>query len=181
MDVDTPPRPSFPPSATATSNPFHFAPPPPATERTLPDGHLDFDTAQFDPKDAFGLSEAEVELDQSVVGDDSMLDGEQEEQATSSALSVIAGGDSRRRRGGGASAGSSRRERSSERRRGSKGEDGDEQETDGRGAMLGGRRMQGSEFSFQVHHHHAGEGQGGAATPLPERWLNSNTPYVLLG
>ena len=54
-----------------------------------------------------------------------------------------------------------------------------------------GKRAAGGEFSFQVHHHHAPSsspsnsqlsgqdyGQVGSA---PERWLQSNTPYVLLG
>lgn len=173
MDVDTPPRPSFPPSATATTNPFHFAAPPPASEETLPDGHLAFDSSNFDPKDAFGLSGADAEQE---AGDESMLDGEKEEEATSSALSVIGAGESRRRKGGAGAGAASRRDRSPERRRRATGEDEDQ---DGEGIVLGGRRIQGSEFSFQVHHHHAGE--GGAATPLPERWLNSNTPYTLLG
>lgn len=175
MDVDTPPRPSFPPSATATTNPFHFAAPPPAAEEILPDGHLTFDSSNFDPKDAFGLSGAEVDAEQEA-GDESMLDGEKEEHATSSALSVIGAGDSRRRKGGVGAGAASRRDRSPERRRKTTVDD---EDRDGEGAVLGGRRMQGSEFSFQVHHHHAGD--GGTATPLPERWLNSNTPYVLLG
>lgn len=175
MDVDTPPRPSFPPSATATTNPFHFAAPPPTSEDTLPDGHLDFDSSSFDPKDAFGLNGVEVDAEQEA-GDQSMLNGETEEEATSSALSVIGGGESRRRKGGAGAGAASRRDRSPERRRRTSGGDEDEE---GDGVILGGRKMKGSEFSFQVHHHHAGE--GGAATPLPERWLNSNTPYVLLG
>jgi len=175
MDVDTPPRPSFPPSATATTNPFHFANPPPASEETLPDGHLAFDSSNFDPKDAFGLSGAEVDAEQEA-GDESMLYGEKEEEATSSALSLIGGGDSRRRKGVAGAGGASRRDRSPERRRRPAGE---EEEQEGEGIVLGGRRLKGSEFSFQVHHHHAGE--GGAATPLPERWLNSSTPYTLLG
>lgn len=42
-----------------------------------------------------------------------------------------------------------------------------------------------SEFSFQVHHHHASPPtsyNGLSNTPhTPEKWLQSNTPYVLLG
>ncbi|GAA5959931.1 hypothetical protein JCM3765_000646 [Sporobolomyces pararoseus] len=48
-----------------------------------------------------------------------------------------------------------------------------------------GNKGGGSEFSFQVHHHHAPPptSHGGPSnTPhTPERWLQSNTPYVLLG
>ncbi|GAA5928447.1 Brr6/Brl1 family protein [Sporobolomyces koalae] len=46
-----------------------------------------------------------------------------------------------------------------------------------------GKRAAGGEFSFQVHHHHAplGSNAGGPGSGNPERWLQSNTPYVLLG
>lgn len=175
MDVDTPPRPSFPASAIATSNPFHFAPPSLATEEAMPT-RLDFDTSKFDAEDAFGLNEADAEG--TTRGDESMRDAEHEDdRGRSSALSIIKG-ESRRRRGGGGVAPSSGRDRSSDARPGSKGEEREEEDED-EGMMLGGRKMKGSEFSFQVHHHHAGE--GALVGAVPERWLNSNTPYILLG
>jgi hypothetical protein len=54
-----------------------------------------------------------------------------------------------------------------------------------------GRRAGDSQFSFQVHHHHAPQGgispgvagvdAATAVQPPPERWLRKSTPYVLLG
>lgn len=103
------------------------------------------------------------------------------------------------RRGGSESTGRRRQASGSRRRRSARrgGETDDEGEggvhdDDERGdaGFLGvlkktvGRRAGDSQFSFQVHHHHA-PGMGGMQQPKPEaqpeRWMRSNTPYVLLG
>ncbi|GAA6024057.1 hypothetical protein JCM11491_001617 [Sporobolomyces phaffii] len=72
-------------------------------------------------------------------------------------------------------------------------DDNDAREREGEGFLgtlqrhIGPRGTRRGEFSFQVHHHHApgGGGAGGGVVvgpnPTPERWLQSNTPYVLLG
>lgn len=181
MDVDTPPRPtpaipSFPSTATATSNPFHFAPPP-SPPAAAPEPHLSFDPESFSPKKAFGLATKRAPL------------AAEAEEEDSKALTFLGGfhgegGEARRRRG-------SRRERSPERRHARALEE-EEEEEDDVGGMMGelgvggaggmGRRLGSSEFSFQVHHHHGTSGSEGApgAAP-PERWLNRSTPYVLLG
>jgi hypothetical protein len=81
-------------------------------------------------------------------------------------------------------------------------EEGEEEEGEGEGGFLGtlqktlgknggGRGRGRGEFSFQVHHHHAPSssasigGNGSSSTTNlshnSARWLQSNTPYVLLG
>ncbi|GAA5916690.1 hypothetical protein JCM6882_002268 [Rhodosporidiobolus microsporus] len=207
MDVDTPPRPStnFPPSATATSNPYGFGgadqpPPPPAAAHPL-----SFDAAAFKPEQAFGLEDA-VETNEVSMADEAeelvREIREEEDGGAGKALALRAGGG-----------GARRRKASSSSRRGGKGRsagtdddtasegdgDGDGGEG-GEGGFLGvlkskvGRRAGDGQFSFQVHHHHApsyggmgspalssgpeGHAQHGAA---PEKWLKSGTPYVLLG
>lgn len=185
MDVDTPPRPSFPASATATTNPFHFAQPSDAPTSTL--HSLEFDSNKFVPEEAFGLDDSMREGDG---GDDDV-----EEEQGKGIVAVLSGGggnESRRRRGGGGKkeSGGGGRRRSVELVDDSEEEDEEEGDDRGMGLGLGGgpstnevrRRMKSSDFSFQVHHHHGPSGsEGGFAPTLPERWLNSNTPYTLLG
>lgn len=167
MDVDTPPRPTpaFPSTATATTNPFHFAPPP-SPPAAAAEPHLSFDPESFSPKKAFGLDTTRAPLPSEV------------EESTALA-SFVGGfqGETRRRRG-------SRRDRSPERRHASALEEEEEGVMGGLGAGSAeiGRRMGSSEFSFQVHHHHGALGSEGApGAAAPERWLNKSTPYVLLG
>ncbi|KAI5480483.1 nucleus export protein Brr6 [Pseudohyphozyma bogoriensis] len=166
MDVDTPPRPSqpqsdatsnpppslppFSPSATATSDPFHFSAPP--APPAIVEPHLEFDPKKFEPEKAFGLDDEE----------------EAEEGDESKAVGFV--GDATRRRRGGAVG---KKEKSPERRR-------RRSRSGSRGEM--DRRIANGEFSFQVHHHHGPSGSdAGGGMSQPEKWLNSNTPYTLLG
>ncbi|BGO94103.1 hypothetical protein NBRC10512_002874 [Rhodotorula toruloides] len=190
MDVDTPPRPStsFPPSATATSDPFHFRQPFSASEPSTSTPPLSFDAAEFHPKEALGLAgEEEVqEVSMTAADESEMLDDEKDvEGKEEKALMLRRGGSetsSRRRQ----ASGSSRRR--SAHRSGETDDEGDDAH-DGAG-FLGvlkktvGRQVGDSQFSFQVHHHHA-PGMGGMQQQQheaqPERWMRSSTPYVLLG
>lgn len=190
MDVDTPPRaspaaiPPFPPSTTTTSNPFHFAPLPPLRSAEVHEPQLSFDPEAFSPTEAFGLDrKAGV-----VSGEGEPLgEGREEEDKENDMSLTLAsgfmgeeGGEARRRR-----AGAGRRARSPERRKAR--EDKDDEDS-ALGGMMGntagtGRRVgSSSDFSFQVHHHHgASATDGGAFASAPERWLDSKTPYTLLG
>lgn len=194
MDVDTPPpatripAPTFPPDSTATSNPFHFSHTTPIEiTEILPDStKLSFNPDFFDPEEAFGLAEvsmsdAQVEIEE---------ENEEEEETQERSL-VYAGrsetksnGTEHRRRKG------IKKDRSPDGRRRNHTNDYDE---DGEGgnssamgmglpsSILGGRNPSNSEFSFQVHHHHGSSTDPNIPLVLPERWLNRNTPYVLLG
>lgn len=174
MDVDTPPRPShpladLPPAATAAPpNAFHFdEPPPPA----VPVPRLDFDAAKFEPTEAFGVEVEEPDKD----SDKSLtfVGGFRGDHA--------AGAEPRRRRNGG-SAG--RRKASSAHDDDDEEEERDEQRGGMMGMLPGGRRIPSSDFSFQVHHHHASGSQGGAEGDFAQpstKWLHGQTPYTLLG
>ena len=186
MDVDTPPRASFPASATATSNPFHFAEPSVTHGVAKPAiGILDFDANAFDAKEAFGLDETASTQDATHADADVstiMVEEEHEEAVsrTSGALTVLNGGEARRRRTG---ATGSKKDKSPTKRRSSRTYDTDDDDDDEetvQSAAVGakGRKPPASDFSFQVHHHHAPDTTGEVA---PERWLNSNTPHTLLG
>ncbi|GAA6027272.1 hypothetical protein JCM8097_002545 [Rhodosporidiobolus ruineniae] len=192
MDVDTPPRPSFPPSATATSNPFGFGQPSQPFSSAAAEPHpLSFDAEHFRPEKAFGL-EDEVQTQEVSMADDEIeaaLPAASDQEEGSRALTVP-----RRRHASG-----SRRKASSSSGRGVTIETDDEEGSADEGEQGGegflgvlqrkvGRRAAGDgQFSFQVHHHHAPAvvpGAGGAAAgegQAPERWMRSGTPYVLLG
>lgn len=206
MEVDTPPRPSstsFPPSATATTNPFGFdhssssAPPPPGVPHPL-----SFDANAFQPEKAFGLEE-EVEMNEvsmSAEGPEELIPQSSSEEGGKENLSLIPSNGTRRRK-----TSSSRRKASSSSRPtihtdDSDSDDGDHHHNgDDEGFLsvlkskVGGRRGGGEgQFSFQVHHHHApgsgalmatngGVGVDGQGGPGGEKWLKSGTPYVLLG
>lgn len=193
MDVDTPPPtsrsavPTFSPASTATSNPFHFSHTTPIepTEIPLDSTKLSFNPELFDPEEAFGL--AEVSMSDAQVD----LDGEEAEEIQERSL-VYAGrsetksSTTERRRKGvkkDKSPDSSRRNHSHDYDEDIVGED-----TSAMGMgmglpsnILGGRNPSNSEFSFQVHHHHGSSTDPNIPVVLPERWLNRNTPYVLLG
>lgn len=199
MEVDTPPRPTFPSSATATSNPFGFghssssaAPPPPSTNTAA--HPLSFDPNSFHPEKAFGLEE-EVEMNEVSMADEAedLLPSAGEEKEN---LSLVATGARRRRTS------NSRRKVLSASRPTIHTDDEETDEDEGSRADEGflgvlkskvGRRGGDGQFSFQVHHHHAPGGamvQGGEAGEqqlqqqhgqAPEKWMRSGTPYVLLG
>lgn len=180
MDVDTPPRASFPASATAASNPFHFAEPSSSSKQeTTKQGHLDFDADAFDPKGALGL-ENEDNVSSGHAADESMTmveESERDVKPTSGALTVLNGAETRRRKIGGVS----KKGRSPERQRKARFHDSeDDEEQVEHHATIGakGRKPPASDFSFQVHHHHAPDTIAGHG---PERWLDSNTPHTLLG
>ncbi|BGP24607.1 hypothetical protein JCM10295v2_003525 [Rhodotorula toruloides] len=191
MDVDTPPRPStsFPPSAIATSDPFHFRQPTSAPEPSTSTPSLAFDAGTFHPKEALGLAgEEEVQEISMTAADESEILGD-EKEAEAKALTLRrkgSGGSSRRRQASGPS------RRRSAHRNGETDDEGEEalDHASGDGGFLGvlkktvGRQAGDSQFSFQVHHHHApgmGRMQQQPAEAQPERWMRSSTPYILLG
>ncbi|KAK4701837.1 hypothetical protein P7C70_g4389, partial [Phenoliferia sp. Uapishka_3] len=184
MDVDTPPRPqqpplsNLPPSATTSTIPL---PPSAAQSPPTPTDHLDFDSSTFEPTAAFGVEEEH--------GEHSAAGGSTEDGDKS--LTLISGfkgesghasADVRRRRG--TQAGARRKQESDSRDR----EEDEQVDDDVQGGVMGILKskmggMKGSEFNFQVHHHH---GAGGALAGFdnesaPSRWFHSQTPYTLLG
>ncbi|BGP39958.1 hypothetical protein JCM10450v2_003938 [Rhodotorula kratochvilovae] len=189
MDVDTPPRAplAFPPSATApASETFRFSPPAPSMLDAQPHEPA-FDADKFKPEEAFGLQDEQAAGDVSMTAadpDESVQEGTEEDL-------VVAVREGPRRR---KPSGRSSRRRSS---RASEDDDdsgaSDDERADADGGFLGvlkntvGRRKGDSQFSFQVHHHHApaaGLGAGAMGAPeeqRPERWMRKSTPYVLLG
>ncbi|GAA5977616.1 hypothetical protein JCM11641_006877 [Rhodosporidiobolus odoratus] len=206
MDVDTPPRPSastsFPPSATATTNPFGFHQPSNTATATESPHPLAFDAKAFHVEEALGL-EKEVELGEISMADESViqeLKNEDVERGKENLALTVHGGGARRRK-----TSSSRRKPSASPRTGGVTIETDDEGTDEDHAGEGGqeegflsvlkskvgRRAGDNQFSFQVHHHHAptsfgpggssGLGLGGVEEPRTERWLKSGTPYVLLG
>ncbi|GAA5989662.1 hypothetical protein JCM10908_000579 [Rhodotorula pacifica] len=200
MDVDTPPRPSasFPPSAIATSDPFHFSDqsnaPPPAAPHPLA-----FDAGGFHPKEAFGLADEPAIQEISMTADDpnEILEDQQQDKENLAVMLREDEGHSKARKGsvaGEAKKRTSRRRKPTTDDEGSEASDADESK-DGRAGFLDvlkkktGRRAGDSQFSFQVHHHHAPQGGlvPGVSAPdtiagaRPDRWLRRSTPYVLLG
>lgn len=186
MEVDTPPRP-----ATSHSNPL--APSQLNTDvNNTPLEPLSFDAKDFHPKEALGFNGQEVE--EVIMADNAeelVDDREEKENLALSVRGEHSGGTARRRNVSGK--GKRRNQPTIETDDEEDGTDDDGQS----GGFLGtlqkkvGKRAAGGEFSFQVHHHHAPSsspsnsqlsgqdyGQVGSA---PERWLQSNTPYVLLG
>jgi len=186
MEVDTPPRP-----ATSHSNPlapFQLN----SDVNNTPLEPLSFDAKDFHPKEALGFNGQEVE--EVIMADNAEELVDDREEKENLALSVRGehlGGTARRRNVSGK--GKRRNQPTIETDDEEDGTDDDGQS----GGFLGtlqkkvGKRAAGGEFSFQVHHHHAPSsspsnsqlsgqdyGQVGSA---PERWLQSNTPYVLLG
>lgn len=153
-----------------------------------PAGHLDFDAESFDVKGALGLKDSQsvsaAAGSPNQAADESMTlldDNETHASSTSGALTVLNGSETRRRR----PSGGAKKGRSPDKRRDSRSlrETNDEEEDDGitdshRTVGPKGRKPPASDFSFQVHHHHAPDTQG---IYEPERWLNSNTPHILLG
>lgn len=179
MDVDTPPRPvpalaDLPPSATASTIPFNLekstAPPPSAA-----DAHpLEFDATAFEATKAFGVEEGEHSADDDGNKLLTFLGRFRGESGT--------GTEPRRRRAAAAQGG---------RRKAAAHHDDDDEEDEPRsrglmGMLSGGRAVSGSEFSFQVHHHHGASGasqtgpDGDFAAAVPG-WFHSQTPYTLLG
>ncbi|GAA6056803.1 hypothetical protein JCM3770_002809 [Rhodotorula araucariae] len=184
MDVDTPPRAPlvFPSSATApASGTFRFSPPPPPAAHDALPHEPEFDAAKFKPEEAFGLQDEPVGDVSMTAGDTSAHEGTEEDL-------VVAVREGPRRR---KASGRSGRRRSS--RASDSGASDDDDGADSDGGFLGvlqstvGRRKGDSQFSFQVHHHHAptaGLGVGAMGRPeeqRPERWMRKSTPYVLLG
>ncbi|KAG0656101.1 hypothetical protein C6P46_000420 [Rhodotorula mucilaginosa] len=201
MDVDTPPRPSasFPPSATQTADPFHFSDQANAFPAAPAPPHpLAFDAGGFHPKEAFGLADEPAIQEISMTADDGPSEVF-EDSADKQGLEVILRedeGESKSRKGSGQA-----KKRASRRRRPTTDDEGtDASDADESGSGPGfldilkakkGRRAGDSQFSFQVHHHHAPQGgispgvagvdAATAVQPPPERWLRKSTPYVLLG
>lgn len=182
MDVDTPPRPvsalsDLPPSATTSTLPYPLqkstAPP---SSAAAADAHpLDFDAAAFEPTKAFGVEE-----------DDTSRDVDSRDRSLSFVGGfrgeTAAGTEPRRRRAAPAQGG--------RRRAASFNDPDDEGESSRRGGIMGmlsgGQGVSGSEFSFQVHHHHGASGasQGGpdgGFSLAPGSWFHNQTPYTLLG
>lgn len=169
MDLDTPPRPSFPPPDlvpdSSARDPFHLLgsdsreAPVPSTS-TLP----------VDPP-----APAQTESIIDAVSDE-------EESAMDGVVARRFEGERRRRGNGGG-----RRERSPTRRtRAARRDDDDGDDTAEEEGMsdFGGMAMRKGKgkFSFQVHHHHQGSSSAGGLTePAKGKWLDRNTPYTLLG
>lgn len=201
MDVDTPPRPSasFPPSATQTADPFHFSDQANAfSAASAPPHPLAFDAGGFHPKEAFGLADEPAIQEISMTADDGpseILDDSADKQGLEVMLREDEG-ESKSRKGSGQA-----KKRTSRRRKPTTDDEGtDASDADDSGSGPGfldvlkakkGRRAGDSQFSFQVHHHHAPQGgispgvpgldAATAVQPPPERWLRKSTPYVLLG
>ncbi|GAA5909901.1 Brr6/Brl1 family protein [Sporobolomyces salmoneus] len=175
MDVDTP----------LTNTAYQ---PPSEQVRLEP---LSFDAKKdFDRTEALGLNEREVQ--EVVMADDAEdLIGSHADEKENLALTTLpVDGGTRRRRRGSKNYG---KMKSAGVTIETDDENDDEAEEDGRDGgflgtlqkMTGKRTGGGGEFSFQVHHHHAPASNAldiVAGSPRnPERWLQSNTPYVLLG
>ncbi|SCV74283.1 BQ2448_6715 [Microbotryum intermedium] len=195
MDIDTPPRPqqaSFPPEATMSANPFGFG----RNEGSRPlrkASSVGFDAQTFDAKQALGLGEA---VDASGVEDMSI---EESATSTSKDLSLLGASISsstststnddtsaRRRKAGRTASRASTRKASGPRIESDEGESEGEYDEDKRTASKWKAPTK-SNFSFQVHHHHSQNPANtqfdhlGVVSPTAGRWLNSKTPYVLLG
>lgn len=202
MDLDTPPpRPtaSFPPAATATPGPFRFSA---SSNIPVQSGDLyppALNAGDFHPKEAFGLADEPAIQEISMTTDDpGELLGPTQDDKENLALTLREDEGAPTQRG---AAGGEARKRTSRRRTATT----DEEETDASDAdeaakstgfldvLKGktGRRSGDSQFSFQVHHHHApggglqlsGPGSVASGQPQepPEKWLRGSTPYVLLG
>lgn len=177
MDVDTPPRVSFPASATRTADPFGFADSSGTTlnvQSAPPSGlgQLHFDASEFDAREALGVQSGS---DGRSKPDQRKRDGDDKENENQ-ALTLLDTNGPRRRR----PATTNRKDKSPDRRQASRPEPQAEahDEEDDEGMQINGRKLKGSDFSFQVHHHHAPDLRPPSA---PEQFLNSNKPYVLLG
>ncbi|GAA5875560.1 hypothetical protein JCM1840_003261 [Sporobolomyces johnsonii] len=174
MDVDTPPRPSYPSSSSAPSSGLTQHLP----AQPMPVEPLSFEAKDFHATEALGLKGHEVqEVTMADNAEDLVDEGEHAKENL--ALAVRGGAGARRRK----VSGKKRAEQLVE-------TDDDDDDDEGHdGGFLGtlqkkvGKRA--GEFSFQVHHHHAPAApvgpDGSAAGSAPERWLHSNTPYILLG
>ncbi|BGP55424.1 hypothetical protein JCM8202v2_003027 [Rhodotorula sphaerocarpa] len=198
MDVDTPPRPTFPPSATTTADPFHFSDssnvPPPQASASHP---LAFEAGDFHPKEAFGLADEPAIQEISMTADDAseLLDSSHDKENLAVTLREDDGQGSKARRGNGEA-----RKRSVRRRRVATDDEASDDASEGDGPARGsgfldvlrgraGPRSGDSQFSFQVHHHHAAQAglspgpvDAAAMSGRPdEKWMRRSTPYVLLG
>lgn len=185
MDVDTPPHTSTSRIPLGATVPSHQNPPSshsnlhPAS--SIDRAPLDFDSDLFEPKKAFGLAEGD-EVD--IISDERELSLVLDDVGVRNRHTH--GGNRRR----GAAGISSRKERKA---REEEEDDSHEEESAQHGMGMGlgfaGNRMgsggSNSEFSFQIHQHFGAGGMtsldGSQAYPQPQRWLNRNTPYVLLG
>lgn len=178
MDVDTPPQPL---ATTITHQETKLEP-------------LSFDPKRdFHPHEAFGLNDREVR--EVVMADNAEELVDREEEKENLAVAAISGGGTRRRNNA-TLKGGNRKVSSSNTRAAVTIETDDEDEVEhesgyeneGAGFLgtlqkgMGKRAGGGGEFNFQVHHHHAAPNSIDSIThSTPERWLQSNTPYVLLG
>lgn len=187
MDVDTPPR----PTATASTSIFSFqstTTQSPPTDISTP--HLEFDASTFSPKKAFGLGRTQVVEEVHPVGAAAV-----DKDENLAAVTFVggfrgeaggSGGEARRRRGG--RNGDRRKQSSSSSAAATTFEEEYEEEEEEEGGMRPlssknfGAQLGSKEFSFQVHHHHGSSSTSESKFPAPpEKWLNSHTPYTLLG
>lgn len=169
MDVDTPPR----PISVLDCTPVESAAPPAtpraaSSEPTIP--VLSFDPASFSASEAFGLearSSTSPEIPHLLLTN-SVSNGPRRRTAGTTGK-----GDERASAGVNASKEPpSEDEYSTTMGLGDPGLPG--------GGMMG-ERMRNGEFSFQVHHHHAQDSSLDTVHVPREKWLDRNTPYVLLG
>ncbi|KAM0787736.1 hypothetical protein ACM66B_003793 [Microbotryomycetes sp. NB124-2] len=176
MDVDTPPRVSFPSAATATDDPFRFTDKRQSGQRSVETqqdtgGDMSFSAEEFDAPNAFGLpSEA------GNAKEGSRDDDKENEKVADRALTVLDGNGVRRRRS--AAATTKSKSAAPARQVATDREEADAFDGEDEGIMVGGKKLKGSEFSFQVHHHHAPQH---AAQTKTEHVLDGDAPYVLLG
>ncbi|BGP16024.1 hypothetical protein JCM10213v2_004017 [Rhodosporidiobolus nylandii] len=204
MDVDTPPRPSFPASATATTNPFGFSAAPSAPPVAGEPHPLAFDASAFRPEQAFGLESEEISMADGEIAEQVEELKREDAEAEKENLALVApGSNGARRRKTGSGGG---RKVSSSSRSGRGGvtiESEDESSASADEGMDGGflsvlkskvgRGAAGDgagQFSFQVHHHHAPAAFGasgavggfvGALQQEEAGWRRKGTPGVLLG
>ncbi|GAA5937255.1 hypothetical protein JCM1841_007022 [Sporobolomyces salmonicolor] len=177
MDVDTPPRPSYPPSSS-TAPSSSLAGPSSALDPMSVEP-LSFEAKDFHVPEALGLKGHEVqEVTMADNAEDLVNVDEGDHAKENMALAVRGDAGARRRK----VCGKKRAEQLVE-------TDDDAEDEAHDGGFLGTLQKKvgksAGEFSFQVHHHHAPAAaigpDGSAAGSTPERWLHSNTPYVLLG
>ncbi|SGY45444.1 BQ5605_C001g00285 [Microbotryum silenes-dioicae] len=195
MDIDTPPRPlqaSFPPEATASANPFGFGHNEPP--RPLPEAPgVEFDAQTFDAKRALGLDAADdasgvadMSIEESAATTSKELSLLRASASSSTSISTSDGTSARRRKGRTANSRTSARKASGPRIEIDEGADEREADEDYRTASRWKAPTK-SNFSFQVHHHHSQNltnpqfDHPGIVPKTAGKWLDSNTPYVLLG